>query len=130
LRNGIGNDSGRKVGFTTNGFHGPAVASFEDRLKPGLRTAHGWGIPTFGVPSSGRLGPKCEFALSLDILGSFCYVHNESTNFWQAVDQTNAELAPDDLYVSHFFTEDQVTLLPDWRTHRILRSSVQLPARS
>jgi hypothetical protein len=44
---------------------------------------------------------------------------NESTNFWEAVDQTNADLAQDSLYVSHFFTEDQVVLLSDWREKRV-----------
>lgn len=43
----------------------------------------------------------------------------ESTNFWEAVEQTNQELAEDDLYVSHFFTEDQVVLLPDWKRNRV-----------
>ena len=43
----------------------------------------------------------------------------ETTDFWEAVEQTNADLAQDDLYVSHFFTEDQVALLPDWRDNRV-----------
>ena len=44
---------------------------------------------------------------------------NETTNFWEAVDSTNRELAGEDLYVSHFFTEDQVVLLPEWRENRV-----------
>lgn len=44
---------------------------------------------------------------------------NESTNFWQAIDLTNAQLAEENLYVSHLFTEDQVVLLPDWRRQRV-----------
>lgn len=64
-----------------------------------------------------------DYALSHDVdavlwLGQ-AEALTESTNFWQAVDRTNAELADEDLYVSHFFTEDQVVLLPDWRDNRI-----------
>jgi hypothetical protein len=44
---------------------------------------------------------------------------NEQTNFWSAVDAVNEELAEDDLYVSHFFAEDQVILLPSWRANRV-----------
>lgn len=44
---------------------------------------------------------------------------NEQTNFWEAVDETNRRLADHELYISHFFTEDQVVLQPDWRAHRV-----------
>jgi hypothetical protein len=44
---------------------------------------------------------------------------NETTNFWAAVDETNAELADSGLYVSHFFTEDQVVLRENWRESRL-----------
>ena len=64
-----------------------------------------------------------DYALSRDVdvvlwLGQ-AEALNESTNFWEAVDQTNKDLAEDELYVSHFFTEDQVVLLPDWRESRV-----------
>lgn len=48
---------------------------------------------------------------------------SESTDFWEAVASANNELAGDGLYISHFFTEDQVILLPAWRANR-----VELPA--
>jgi len=44
---------------------------------------------------------------------------NETTNFWPAIDALNKELADQELYISHFFTEDQVILLPDWRKNRV-----------
>jgi len=44
---------------------------------------------------------------------------NETTNFWEAIDLVNADLADDGLYVSHFFTEDQVVLLPEWKDQRV-----------
>ena len=44
---------------------------------------------------------------------------NRQTNFWTAVDAVNEELSADGLYVSHFFTEDQVALLPRWRDNRV-----------
>lgn len=43
----------------------------------------------------------------------------EHSNFWEAVEEVNRELAPVGLYVSHFFTEDQVILTPEWKTHRV-----------
>lgn len=64
-----------------------------------------------------------DYALSLDVdavlwLGQAEEL-NASTNFWEAVDRTNSELAADGLYVSHFFTEDQVVLLAEWRANRV-----------
>lgn len=44
---------------------------------------------------------------------------NETTDFWRAVDALNADFADQELYISHFFTEDQVILRPDWREHRV-----------
>ena len=64
-----------------------------------------------------------EYALSLDVdavmwLGQ-AEVLNETTNFWDAVDRTNAELSESGLYISHFFAEDQVILRPQWRQERV-----------
>jgi len=44
---------------------------------------------------------------------------NASTDFWDAVASTNEDLGSDGLYISHFFTEDQVILLPDWKANRV-----------
>lgn len=44
---------------------------------------------------------------------------NEKTNFWAAINDVNDELAERDLYVSHFFTETQVILRPNWRDARV-----------
>lgn len=43
----------------------------------------------------------------------------ETTNFWEAVNDVNEELTDQELYISHFFEEDQVILRPDWRTYRV-----------
>lgn len=43
---------------------------------------------------------------------------NDKTNFWEAVEETNHRLAERGLYISHFFTEEQVILTPDWRNRR------------
>jgi len=64
-----------------------------------------------------------DYALSHDVdavlwLGQ-AEALSESTDFWDAVEKTNDDLADDDLYVSHFFTEDQVALLPEWRNSRV-----------
>ncbi|MDP6491537.1 MAG: hypothetical protein QGH42_05115 [Kiritimatiellia bacterium] len=45
---------------------------------------------------------------------------NESTNFWKAVAASNDDLGDAGLYISHFFTEDQVILLPDWKSNRVM----------
>lgn len=64
-----------------------------------------------------------DYALSQDVDAVFwlgqAEALNESTNFWEAVDLTNTELAEDDLYVSHFFTEDQVVLRAEWKDQRV-----------
>ena len=44
---------------------------------------------------------------------------NDKTNFWEAIEQVNQELTDQELYISHFFTESQVILLPDWRSNRV-----------
>ncbi len=51
---------------------------------------------------------------------------NQRTNFWEAVDATNAELSSQGLYVSHFFTEDQVVLRPEWKA---VRRRIDIPFR-
>ena len=44
---------------------------------------------------------------------------NETTNFWQAIEHVNQDLADQELYISHFFTESQVIVLPDWHSNRV-----------
>ena len=44
---------------------------------------------------------------------------NRETNFWEAVEEVNRLLAGEELYISHFFEEDQVILGPTWREERI-----------
>ena len=44
---------------------------------------------------------------------------NEKTNFWESIESVNEELAEHDLYISHFFTESQVILRPDWYAARV-----------
>jgi hypothetical protein len=39
-------------------------------------------------------------------------------DFWQAVQQTNAELESDGLYLTHLFRELEVILQPDWINRR------------
>ncbi len=62
-----------------------------------------------------------ECALSQDVDAVFRKGQAEellaTTNFWEAVESVNAELADQGLYISHFFEEDQVILRPDWHAH-------------
>lgn len=81
-------------------------------------TLYGRAALALGFPD-----PPHEYALSRDVdavlwVGQ-AEMLNERTNFWQAVNAVNEELSSDDLYVSHFFTEDQVVLLPTWRENRV-----------
>ena len=43
---------------------------------------------------------------------------NKKTNFWEAVEEVNRRLAERELYISHFFTENQVVLTSEWRRQR------------
>jgi len=64
-----------------------------------------------------------EHALSRDVDAVFWIGQaeelNATTNFWTSVEEVNDELSEDGLYISHFFTEDQVILRPGWRSSRI-----------
>lgn len=46
--------------------------------------------------------------------------------FWHAVELTNAQLEPDELYLTHLFREVDVILQPDWFTHRVPLPPLQL----
>lgn len=81
-------------------------------------TLYGRAALHLGFPDA----PK-EHALSRDVdavlsLGQ-AEALNEKTNFWEAIERVNEELADQELYISHFFTESQVILLPDWQSNRI-----------
>jgi hypothetical protein len=49
---------------------------------------------------------------------------SETTNFWDALERLNDELANDGLYMTHLFEEDQVILQPQWRH---LRQAIAQP---
>ncbi|MBI5527730.1 MAG: hypothetical protein HY897_15475 [Deltaproteobacteria bacterium] len=70
----------------------------------------------------GFANPQPEYALSHDVDAVLWLGQAEelarATNFWEAVEKTNEELAPRGMYVSHFFAEDQVILRPSWCEHR------------
>lgn len=66
--------------------------------------------------------PLDEFALSKDVDGVLWTGQAEAlaadTRFWEAVEEINHEMAAEGLYISHFFTEEQVVLRPCWREAR------------
>ena len=81
-------------------------------------TLYGRAALHLGFPDA----PK-EYALSRDVdavlwLGQAEEL-GEKTNFWDAIEHVNQELADQELYISHFFTESQVILLPDWYRNRV-----------
>ena len=64
-----------------------------------------------------------EYALSRDVdavmwLGQAEELA-ESTNFWEAIEEVNREFRDQELYISHFFEEDQVVLTPEWKSQRV-----------
>lgn len=66
--------------------------------------------------------PPAQFSQSLDVdavlwLGQ-AETLSQTSNFWQAIEETNSALAPEGLYMSHLFVEDQVILTPDWLAQR------------
>ncbi len=67
--------------------------------------------------------PPEQYAMSRDIDAVMPLGQAEelalATNFWEAVEQVNRELAERELYISHFFEEDQVVLTPEWRDNRV-----------
>lgn len=67
--------------------------------------------------------PPEESALSRDVDAVFwkgqAEMLLETTNFWEAVNEVNRELADQELYISHFFEESQVILRPNWRKQRV-----------
>ena len=67
--------------------------------------------------------PMDDHALSRDVDAVFWMGQAEelsdTTNFWPAIEELNRDLADQELFISHFFTEDQVILRSDWRRHRV-----------
>lgn len=73
--------------------------------------------------SLGFDNPPQEFALSRDVdavlwMGQ-AEMLLETSNFWEAVNEVNEALTDQELYISHFFEEEQVILRPDWQNHRV-----------
>ena len=66
--------------------------------------------------------PPVQFSQSLDVDAVLWVGQAEeleqNSNFWEAVEGLNGALAPDGLYMSHLFVEDQVILTPDWLKRR------------
>lgn len=67
--------------------------------------------------------PPEEYAWSRDVDAVLWIGQAEellkTSNFWNAVERVNSRFAESGLYISHFFEENQVILLPDWRANRI-----------
>lgn len=66
--------------------------------------------------------PPVDCAVSHDVDAVFwagqAQALADTSNFWEAIEAVNAELADQELYISHFFQEDQVVLTPEWRAQR------------
>lgn len=68
--------------------------------------------------------PQCpvEFGTTRDVDVilplAWLLAEHENLDFWEAQQRTNAELAPEGLYLTHLFRELDVILTPDWLHHR------------
>lgn len=82
-------------------------------------TLYGRAALQLGFPS-----PRPEYAASMDVDGVLWVGQAEelarTTNFWAAVDHVNRNLAPQHLFLSHFFEETQLVLSPDWKKNRVV----------
>lgn len=71
----------------------------------------------------GYEAPPAEFAQSVDVdvilAPGQAEALLESTNFWEAIEETNGALAETGLYVSHLFMADQVILTGSWQDYRV-----------
>ena len=64
-----------------------------------------------------------EHALTKDVDAVFQIGQAEmllaQTNFWEAIEAVNQALSDQELYISHFFTEDQIVRTKNWLGNRI-----------
>jgi hypothetical protein len=60
----------------------------------------------------------CEWGETLDIdiivASHLSAPLEQDDQFWEAIEKTNAQLAPSGLYLSHIFDEQQLIIRPDW----------------
>src|SRR5438105_3045767 len=63
-----------------------------------------------------------EFGQSRDVDGVLWKGQTEelirNTNFWEAVAELNEQFREQELYITHFFEEQQLILTPHWRENR------------
>jgi len=95
------------------------LRSLDEALNTSVElTLYGRAALQLGFPD-----PPKEFALSRDVDAVFWLGQADElatrSNFWEAIEQVNRKLADQELYVSHFFEEDQVILCPAWRSNRV-----------
>jgi hypothetical protein len=50
---------------------------------------------------------------------SWLSAEDQNVDFWLAQQQTNAELGPEGLYLTHLFRELEIILTPDWQERRV-----------
>lgn len=98
------------------------LRALDDRLESTVElTLYGRAALQLGFQS-----PPPEALLSRDVDAVFGLGEAEElaekTDFWEAVDVVNRDLEDRNLYVSHFFAEDQVVMRPSWKRERIALS--------
>ena len=98
---------------------GTILATLDRHLTARVElTLYGRAALQLGFPE-----PLPEYAQSMDVDGVLWLGQAEELlrggNFWPAVDLTNGELAPQGLYISHFFEESQLILTSAWRQQRV-----------
>ena len=77
----------------------------------------------------GYAGSPATFATTHDVDAilplAWIAAENQNLDFWQAQQQTNAELENEGLYITHLFREVEIILTPDWLPRR-MRVSLEL----
>ena len=78
-----------------------------------------YGRAAIALGFPGRVDPDLQSTLDVDVIipESEVSALDADSAFWGALDACNQELAPESLYITHLFVEDQVILRPDWRAH-------------
>lgn len=86
--------------------------------KPAELTIFGRAALALGFPES-----PAAFATTQDVDAilplSWLAAEDQNLDFWEAQQQTNAELEPTGLYITHLFRELEIILTPDWLTRRV-----------
>lgn len=94
------------------------VRTLDRHLKvPTKLIVYGRAALSLGFPAFAEAGAT----LDVDAILPSAEMHaiEQDDQFWEALDNTNAELEPSGRYITHLFGDDQVVLTEDWLEHLV-----------